>query len=113
MAFDIIPSAIRSTVGDVEAAAASARTHGDRASSRGAEVAGLCGTASGVGEAFARLWAQRGQTGTRSGDYAAGCAAAVASAQAEISAGDEQMRTSAAEAGSRASAVTPAGRWSG
>ncbi|WP_344719223.1 hypothetical protein [Nesterenkonia halobia] len=112
MTFDIIPSAIRYTVSDVEAAAASARAHGDCASSKEG-IAGLCGTASDVGEAFARLWAQRAQTGRRSGDYAAGCASAMAAAQAEISAGDEQMRASAAEAGARADAVTPAGRWLG
>ncbi|WP_010525894.1 hypothetical protein [Nesterenkonia sp. F] len=108
--YDIIPSAVQGTLSQVEASADSAQTRGSRVSTQGQEVAGLCGTATAVADAFARLWAQRSQTGVRSGNYASGCAAAVAQACAAISEGDEQMQSTASMAGARASSAVPFGR---
>lgn len=104
--YDIVPAAVQQTVSQVGSYAGAARSFGGSASADGASLASLCGTAQMVGDALVRLWAQRSQTGVRSGDYAAGCADAVAQACAAISEGDRQMQqTSVASAGVAAAAA--------
>lgn len=104
--YDILPSAVIASLSQVATAADAARSAGSSASHDGQGLAGLCGTAQAVADAVLRLWAQRSETGVRGGDYAAGCAAAVAQACAAISEGDSQMRqTGLGSAGQAASAA--------
>lgn len=104
--YDIGPAAVLQTVSQVGSYADAVRSSGGSASSDGSGLASLCGTAQQVGDALVRLWAQRSQTGVRSGEYAAGCADAVSQACAAITEGDGQMQqTSLASAGVAAAAA--------
>lgn len=104
--YDILPSAVIASLSQVGAVADAARSAGESASGDGQGLAGSSGTAQAVADAVMRLWAQRSETGVRGGDYAAGCAAAVAQACAAISEGDSQMRqTGLVSAGQAAAAA--------
>lgn len=108
--YDVVPSAVRQTLGQVDSLSETACSDGGLASEAGQSISGLCGTAVPVGDAFARLWAQRSRTGVRGGDYAAGCAAAVSQACAAIAEGDGQMQQEASVAEQRAASAARFGR---
>lgn len=100
--YDIVPTAVRRTIEQVDSLAGSVQSHGNRAVAEGQSVAGLCGTAVVVADAFSRLWAQRNDTGVRGGQHAAGCSSAVSQACAAISEGDELMAQASSTSGEQA-----------
>lgn len=104
--YDIIPSVVTTTLAQVEASADAARSHGFSASHDGQSIPALCGSAQAVADAVTRLWAQRAETGVLGGDYASGCADAVAQACAAMTNGDALMRQSSLTSDGQAAAVS-------
>lgn len=103
--YDVVPAAVLATLAQVDSSAEAARSRGISASSQGHNIASACGSAQAVADAVTRLWAQRSETGVRSGDYAAGCADAVSQACAAISEGDGLMQQTSLASAGQASAV--------
>lgn len=103
--YDIIPSAVMTTLAQVRAAADAARSRGVAASDEGHSIAASCGSAQAVADAVTRLWAQRSETGVRGGDYASGCAEAVTQACAAITDGDAVMHQTSRASAEQAAAV--------